>query len=378
MRILAISSGYGLFRPKSGGRSRFYNIIRELSKRNDVHIIQPTVYKSENDNSMAHTTYFINAFGEKTFALLADFNPSFLVNVTRSILRFKPQIIQVSSPFGLMASKIIVKICHSKSKVVYDAHNVESDIYSLGAKSVSERLFVSLYITWLEKNAINNADKVLAVSRGDATRLATKFRQTPSKFVVVPSGAILYPKTRRNRDGSKSMFVFHGSYFHPPNKEAIELIKNYIAPKLRELYPLARFVIAGDGVPAFKQENVESLGYVSDLYGLLATADIGIVPILNGGGTRLKILDYMSMGLPIVTTQKGIEGIDFSNIEAPAKIVSKVDGKFIKAIVELLKSPMECRELGTKARQLVEDSYNWTIIGNNLNNVYRKLWSQNA
>ncbi len=100
--------------------------------------------------------------------------------------------------------------------------------------------------------------------------------------------------------------------------------------------------------------------------------DIAIVPICNGGGTRLKILDYMMMSLPIVTTKKGIEGINALNMEN-ALIVEKVEEEFIDSIRYLLENKDFQEKMGKNNRKLVEEKYNIAIIGDKLNELYNKI-----
>ena len=163
------------------------------------------------------------------------------------------------------------------------------------------------------------------------------------------------------------MFLFHGSYFHQPNREAIDLVRDYIAPEISEAF----FIIAGTDVPIFNQNNIKSVGFIDDIYSLMQIVDIAIVPIYSGGGTRLKILDYMIMGLPIVTTKKGIEGINAKNMEN-ALIVDKVNEKFIDSIRYLIKNKDLRERMRKNNRRLVEE-YSSDVIGEKLNKLYSKI-----
>jgi glycosyltransferase involved in cell wall biosynthesis len=101
-------------------------------------------------------------------------------------------------------------------------------------------------------------------------------------------------------------------------------------------------------------------------------SDIAIVPILRGGGTRVKIMDYLNVGLPIVTTKKGIEGIEAENGKH-AIIVDDVNEEFIKALEFLIENDSERRRLSRNARKLAEERYDWTKIGEKLNKLYKHL-----
>jgi glycosyltransferase involved in cell wall biosynthesis len=113
------------------------------------------------------------------------------------------------------------------------------------------------------------------------------------------------------------------------------------------------------------------LGFVDEIYTLLKSSDIAIVPLQSGGGTRLKILDYFAVGLPVVTTRKGIEGIAAIS-QTHALIVDDTE-EFIEALAYLIDHPDERKRLGTNAFELVETQYDWEIIGRRLNELYTGL-----
>ena len=111
---------------------------------------------------------------------------------------------------------------------------------------------------------------------------------------------------------------------------------------------------------------------MNDIYSLLNIADIAIVPLLHGGGTKLKIFDYMGVAMPIVTTKKGIEGINIKNDEE-AIIVDDVNEKFVDAIKYLIDNKQERERIGANARRLAEEGYDWDKIGEKLDKLYREI-----
>ena len=156
----------------------------------------------------------------------------------------------------------------------------------------------------------------------------------------------------------------------------MKLIYEYIAPSIKKKFEDTIFIIAGSGTPKIKNENVLSLGFVYDLQVLLQVADIAIVPILAGGGTRLKILDYLSFGLPVISTEKGIEGICAEN-DKSAIIVKNFYSEFNNAIESLLNSEDIRQSIGYNGYKLAKKHFNWKCIGIKLNRIYAKLISNN-
>jgi glycosyltransferase involved in cell wall biosynthesis len=154
--------------------------------------------------------------------------------------------------------------------------------------------------------------------------------------------------------------------------EAVDMIRNYLAPRFATINKDVVFVIAGTGAPKFDADNVRAVGFVQDIRSLIRQADIAIVPIRSGGGTRLKVFEYMEAGLPIVTTRKGIEGIEAENMKH-AIITQDVDEEFIQAILYLITDQSERRRIGYNARKLAQDDYDWCIIGRNLSQLYTRI-----
>lgn len=224
------------------------------------------------------------------------------------------------------------------------------------------------------------ADHILTVSKDDKKCFSRLYNIDEKKITVIPSGINLKnlnsvepKKLVKEKYGiplDKPMIIFHGAYSHFPNKEAIEKIENHIAPNLKDLL----FVIAGTGVPEYVKDNIYSIGFIKDLESFLKAADIAIVPLVSGGGTKIKILDYLNVGLPIVSTTKGMEGIDVNNY-SDAIVVEDIDEKFLSAIKCLSKNKKKRDKIGKNARVLAEEKFDWNKIGLKLNRLYHELKS---
>jgi len=116
------------------------------------------------------------------------------------------------------------------------------------------------------------------------------------------------------------------------------------------------FIIAGKGLPRNEVRKLKILGFVDDLSLVLASGDIAIVPILKGGGSRTKIFEYISVGLPIVSTKKGAEGIELVNGKH-AILTKEVNEEFINCIETLIQNPKLRKKIGFNAKILAEKRY---------------------
>lgn len=390
MNILAVSLGHGVFKPVSGRQNRFANLIEGLKKReNNIVILEPVTCVDPNDEKLVRIySYKEYRLFNRTLGIFRDINIHFILKIAKILRSERIDLVQISYPSGILAVKLISKIMRRKIPVVYDAHNVESiltmETFAVDPKySKLEKLIIPKYIGFLEKFVCRYiADHITSVSDEEKEIFIKRYKLSKQKVSVIPSGCYIlnlldkeYKNSAREEigiDSDRVIIFFHGSYWYAPNKDAFETIENYLAPKFEETNERVLFVVGGTGSPKFERTNIKSLGFIQDLYKVMSTADIAVVPLARGAGTRLKILDYLSVGLPIVTTKKGIEGIAAKNGEH-AIIVDDVNEKFIDAIMHLVNIKEERERIGANARRLAEEEYDWDKIGEKLDKLYRDI-----
>ncbi|MCL0048702.1 glycosyltransferase family 4 protein [Dehalococcoidia bacterium] len=374
--------------PKGGGaQNRIFNIATQLSKKNNIIILEPEWFLTDKEGYSRLKIYGFNSYIPP---FLTDLNLDFHFRLYRILRKKKIDIIQITFPAGIISAKIITKLLRLKVPVVYDAQSVAGIIIKNTTNPelpFYKRIGGLICIPLLERFAVKFADHITSVSHEDKDLFVKAYSVNPAKITVIPSGTnILNPnfveerrKVRKELDIEPRdiIVIFHGIYTYTPNKEAIDLIISYIAPKIGQLYGNVKFIIAGKDVPRFEENHIKSLGFVEDIYSLLNVADIAIVPLLRGGGTKLKIFDYMGAGKPIVTTKKGMEGIEAEDGEH-AIIVDNVDEEFINAIKYLIENKHERERLGRSARKLAEEKYEWNKIGENLDKLYKNLSNKRA
>ncbi len=132
-----------------------------------------------------------------------------------------------------------------------------------------------------------------------------------------------------------------------------------------------QFYIVGKNPPNIpKPSNVTFLGYVENTKEFIMKSDICIAPLRYGSGTRLKILEYMAMGKPIISTSKGAEGIDYT--ENKNIIIEDDFDAFSEKIRIVLDDKRLRDDLGKNAMDLIKQKYNWEIYRKTLHNVYKK------
>jgi len=253
----------------------------------------------------------------------------------------------------------------------------------LWAMYASRIPFLTPYTFVIEKFAMSNSSLILTVSDTDKKRLLQIYRISKEKLLVIPNGVDLsrfsnMPSSPTLKDKlgfnpKSKIVVFHGLLSAKQNYEAAKLIVEYIAPKVKD----ARFLIIGRSPPLWlktrseTQENVVILGYVPRIEEYIMAADVCIVPLWSGSGTRLKVVEYLAAGKPLVTTAKGCEGIGLRH-EVHARVCEEVDDCFVDSIKELLSDEKLANEMGSAAMEYAKN-FDWNFVTKGIIDAYSKI-----
>jgi glycosyltransferase involved in cell wall biosynthesis len=367
--------------PTAGGaENRTAHLLDEASEVHDLSLLQAKPDPSVNVERPYENKYF----KPLTPAFLTDLNPSYWIALYRALQEKEYDIVQVESLGGIIIALILTTILQSGSSVIYGSHNVEAERVQSALNPnlpFYKRLGAPIIIPALERIAVRYADYIIAVSNHDKKLFCEMYDVPVSKVFTVRSGTTPADldqlderqevRSRHNLGEEDIALVFHGTYENYANREALEAIRERIMPGLQAKTSVSVF-IAGNGMPSFENDRIMSVGFVSDLDSFLHAMDIAIVPLSSGAGTKLKVFDYMSVGLPIVTTKKGVEGIDITE-GTDAIVVEDVDSEFITAIEELIENPSWRQTLGDQARILAETEYSWDTIGGELRDIYAQI-----
>jgi len=233
---------------------------------------------------------------------------------------------------------------------LFDNHNVEF----LRIKRMSRRFWPLIWL--LEWFVCRAADGVLCVSETDRDRLIKHLRVKPDKIRVVPNGVDVPGCLEKQVDATRlresiglarheSLALFFGTLDYRPNATAAEIIVNEIVPRLEEQNSAVRVVIAGQcssprWVSTLERisERVTFVGFVQDIAAYIKSADVVIVPLTMGSGTRFKILESVGCGRRVVSTTIGAEGLDRDAL-GPSVVVRDDWDAFARAVVETANQP---------------------------------------
>jgi polysaccharide biosynthesis protein PslH len=256
-----------------------------------------------------------------------------------------------------------------KTRLVLDLDDVESvALWRLLRRSRSRRWAYRVFryvdlvrLFTYERRTVRLFDRVFVCSEYDRTR----FRRP--HVVVVPNGSDA-PRELPNNSANTGTLLFCGLLSYAPNEDAARFFVGSILPVIKHELADTRFVVVGtsptatvcalnDGVSVRIEADVPS---VAEYY---RTATVAVVPIRMGGGTRIKILEAWALGVPVVSTSIGCEGLDC--VDGEHLIVADRPQQFAQACVELLRSPARRDSLVRAGRELVMKKYRWEISTRN-------------
>lgn len=375
--VLFVSPGGSISNPASAEGSRLKHLSRQLSESWDVVALIP----AEADHGEADWLDTIYTYDQWSHPFLTDLNPSFVTTMGQVLQRENVDIVHASK--GVCATKTLEKLLRSDTDVVYAAQNVEAaharDFVD-ETLPYAKRLLGPRLIPVLERMTVACADCLTTVSENDRRAFINRYNVNADRIATIPTGTTKIdeeelPSTTavRNRYGltGDAVAVFHGSYAHPPNQEAVEVIHESIAPAIRDQGLDIEFLLVGKGVPESNAPNVHSAGFVEDLFPVLHAADFAVVPIRHGGGTKTKIFDYISLGLPMVATRKAVEGIDIESGKH-GLFTRSVDAEFLAALASLVNDEALQAEIRGNLLDLAE-AWDWSRSAERLEAFYRTL-----
>ena len=267
----------------------------------------------------------------------------------------------------------------SQHAVVLDAHNIFSELLK-GITAHQENVPNRMY--WALETAKFRREEEACWRRVDgcvltSEREAAIVRATPGvrAATVVPNAVDLDHFRPATVPVDAGEMVFCGLMSYHPNQDAVAYFVREVLPRVLERRPDAIFTVVGKEVPptlaSLAGPHVRFTGWVPDTRPYIARAAAVVVPLREGSGTRLKILEALAMAKGIVSTTIGCEGLAVT----PGRelLVADGDEALGEAVVRLLDHPHEAAELGRRGRERVEDSYGWPAAATKLEEFYAQL-----
>jgi glycosyltransferase involved in cell wall biosynthesis len=390
--------------PSSGGEARSYNLWRALAETYDVTALTPTFHDAEYER-VQHAKHLvehrfpknheyikwhqrldkIGTFSECSalvVALAGKKHPEFLKAIEEH--QADADLLIVEGPF----------FPHVKPKpgqlYVLNSYNVEYKLQRKLWSGLASRYFVN-YLKRVEQKLVREADLVFSCSDADRQHYIDVLGSPPENNFLAPNGTCLenladpvtseiqrqevwkrFTSTRpvlkqwsdarsEQHDGPAPRAIFLGSGF-PPNVEAATFLEQHVAPRVQHV----DFLIAGscckklEGEPP---ENVFRVGYIDegdDFKNFQQQANAALNPMMSGSGTSVKMLDFFGSGLCTIATPVGARGME---VFSGNGLFTIAPDNFAERLGELLEQTTELKRLGLRARQIIEQDYQWKTIG---------------
>jgi glycosyltransferase involved in cell wall biosynthesis len=267
------------------------------------------------------------------------------------------------------------------SRFILDEHNANWETYSFPNPNLKQRIYAKIAARRdreNERQALLHATHILCCSARDQDLLVNEVPEIQDRISIIPNCInlreyVTFPNERQRNGTEIGRILFVGLMAFAPNVEAARLICEIIAPRTLG----CNFIIAGKNPPKIHcSENVSFPGYVDDIKSVMADADICLAPLLSGSGTRIKILEYMAMGKPVIATSKGAEGIEYT--DGLNIIIEDRIEKYPEIIRQLLDDEKKRFALGREAVKLIRQKYDWELYRESLGKIYRQVMEDNG
>ena len=401
MRVLIISPSAPRF-PGSGGETREFSLLRELGARHEI-TYAVGIFDRANQRIPYEMSELCQAVIPLSFAIEKPATPEWLNLLPPSLKQRAKRIWHIigEPPYWVMGrgqaeSPIrdqilphcledfdLVQVEHSNLRTAPDErfsgrpsvlsfHNVYAAIQRrllTRASGLQDRILD--WTEWKkmarhERRQAKSFDLSIAVSDKDAESLQQI--EPRVEIAVVPNGVDThYFNNGHAADEDSDSLVFTGLMSYEPNVFGMVRFCEKIMPRVMQMRPNTRLYCVGmepteqvrDLETKFP-EHVIVTGAVEDVRPFIRRAAVVVVPLWDGGGTRLKILEALSMRKAVVSTGIGAEGLVL--VSGKHLVIADDDKNFADAVVELQQNSAMRKELGKAGRKLVEAQYDWSSI----------------
>jgi polysaccharide biosynthesis protein PslH len=273
----------------------------------------------------------------------------------------------------LMSLVPLIRKMQPGAKIVYDAYNVNARLLKTQiTDSASEESYYKMFKD--ECNLYKQVDTAFVCSETDLKELG-EMNQGRLNCIVIPNGVGV---AKANSYPAESMtsneIIFCGSLDYEPNREGLIWFFKDVFPKVFEIRSDVKLSVVGKGNPGaelmqyLQHPSVNYHGMVPDVVPYYKQAVLAVVPLLSGSGTRLKVLEAMGLGTPVLSTEIGAEGIEYTK-DVNIVIAGECE-VFAQKIIHLINNPAYAVSVSKAAYDFVSNRYDWNIIGTKMKNYF--------
>jgi len=381
----------------TGARIREYYLARALAQHADVtyvSFIQPGFPEpSAADLAFFREIVLVPLLGRyslpKIVRGLAGRQPLSVLNYTTDLMKSAVAEVASRSIFDLVHldschmaeyALLIENARQGQARTVYDWHNIESELmrrFAANANSLPKRMYAGLTakrLADLEKRILGTGFGHVVCSPREREKLLEV--APAARVAVVENGVDTERFAPSNQVSKRQRLVYVGAMDFHANIDAACWFTRNIWPAVHQRFPGWRLTLVGSNpAPSVRElglgPNVEVTGTVPDVLPYYRDAMAAIVPLRTGGGTRLKILEAMAAGVPVVSSRQGAEGLAVS----PGENIDVVEHEsgWLPALAAIAEQPGLWNQRSLAGLALAREHYDWRLLGERLYETYR-LW----
>jgi len=382
MKVLFLSTWFP-YPPDQGSRIRAYQLLRALSAHHDLALVsfedqplQPAWI--DHMRQLCRSVDIVRrrpfadldpspwrgALSRRPRAVVAGYSREMEARVREVGEAWGPDVVVsltfVTAPYALQvpAPHHVVDVDNLTAQMLAEAFRQETHWAPRLRRYLAYRKFRSY-----ERQLFGRFDLCLVTSPRDVERLAGEIPGRSSRIGLVPNGVDLEFNQRGGIARTPNQLVFSGALTYEPNLDAMRYFLERVFPQVLAEESQARLLITGrTGGAALPMANghVTLTGHLEDIRPTVAGSAASVVPLRKGAGTRLKILEAMALGTPVVSTTKGAEGLEVD--PGVHLLIADEPGLFARETVRLLRQPDLGQQLAEQAHARVRQKYDWAHI----------------
>jgi glycosyltransferase involved in cell wall biosynthesis len=344
--------------------------VKELPNVNTFHY-----HQLNNSNFISSLNKVQNNLDDLSCKYIDDNCDRQAIETLKSIMiDFQPDLVIIEQLWLFRYMKILKSY---PCKIILDEHNIEADLLKQREGTNITELQLAV-IERIEKQAIAKCDQVWLCSNSDQELLTKKYGDFKHTYLV-PNGIDVNSYNFNNHHQNKENRIIYSGYFpYEPNQIAAKLLIEKIFPEVQRQYPNASLMLVGYNPTEFmlaaarENKHIIVTGTVLDVKPYFYQASAMVVPLLQGGGTRLKILEAFASGCPVISTNKGAEGLQAQNGEHLLLCDSISD--IIEGVNAVWSDIHLSQNLTLSAYNLVKTTYSWQAVAQNIEDAIKQLF----